>query len=156
MGEQVGGVCRKGARGHPLLPLLEAWRGSRDPSVLETARPWPPWHLVLCPQILSLPRSSGGWSPPHPTRLFSSPWVNERGKAHQAPCAPRLGLAVFISAKRPVFNYLLTHLQGAQPSGRISRIMTLNYLVAFPAPRLYRVAILNLIQVQMHRRTHDR
>lgn len=35
--------------------------------------------------------------------------------------------------------------------------MSLNYLVFFPAPpRLYSVAILNLIQVQMHRMIHDR
>lgn len=59
------------------------------------------------------------------------------------------------SANLRVFNYLLTHLQRAQPSRRISRIMSLNYLVFFP-PVFFSVATLNLIQVQMHWMIRDR
>lgn len=83
-----------------------------------------------------------------------------RGKTHEVPCVPQRGLAEFISnifsANLRVFNYLLTHLRGAQPSGRISEIMSLNYFVfSFPS-HLYSVAILNLIQVQMHWTIQDR
>ena len=65
-----------------------------------------------------------------------------RGKNHQVPCVPQRGLAVFISnvfsAHLRVFNYLLTHLRGAQPSRRISKIMSLNYFVFFfPLPSLF-------------------
>lgn len=81
-----------------------------------------------------LPRCSWGLSPPHPTMLFSSLWVNEREK----PWSPMSSTAWHGSSQMPSQRISVFSITSrAQPSGRISKLMSLNYLVSFPPPSLF-------------------
>lgn len=120
---------------HDVLPLPLPWDpvgGPETPLYVPEAAPRWPVVAVPCPTTPPWPWRSWSCSSPHHSLSFLV------GKREEKTIKSRAvhGLSMFVSNVFSVnlhaFNYLLTHLQGAQPSGRISRIMSLNYLAFSP------------------------